>query len=597
VTEEPTAQKIGKFVVLDVLGSGGMGVVYRARDPKLNRTVAIKMLKRVHEGVDGEQFERFFSRELTATASLQHKNIVTVYEAGEHDGSPYLVMEYLPGKPLSQVIEERAVLSLAAKLDVVVQVCDGLQYAHSRTPQIIHRDVKPANVILLVDGVAKIVDFGIARVVGSESTVVRTGQLVGSLSYMSPEQINSLPVDARTDIFSIGVLLYQLLTYSLPFDGADTAATLSNILRRDPVPLAKVIEGVPPGLQQCLSRALAKLANDRYQSAGDLAFDLRQIQKQIKEAAHIKRETAPVAAQSMHSPYPKDAETQQPPLRLHERLHERLPERDAELESFLSQLASLEAAGRTIPAASTAEIPRLASSPKVQPNPIPLPLAKAQPVGVRPEAEDQYDRTAVFLKPSLPKKLASSQSANRYLPFLLLGLSVVLLCTVIFAIARLLSPAKPAASSITPETVPNTTSVVTDAGPTAPVVSGPPSLHAADTRRTTGAARRDSGAILKPSPPKNPPLQSVAMGGNLISRTLPVYPVIAKAARVQGTVVLTATISSSGFIKNLRVVSGPPLLHKAALDAVKTWRYTPYLVKGKKTEVETTINVVFNLSN
>ena len=282
---EPLLEKIGKYVELEEIGSGGMGVVYRALDPTLNRAVAIKMLKRANAGSEVAQFAKFFSRELVATASLQHRNIVTVYESGEQDGSPYLVMEFLQGKPLSRIIEERSAMPLSEKLGIVVQVCDGIQYAHNRIPQIIHRDVKPANVILLFDGVAKIVDFGIARVVGSESTIIQTGQLLGSLPYMSPEQVNSLPVDLRTDIYSIGVLLYQFLTYSLPFKGADTGATLSKILREDPAPLSNFLQDIPPGLQECLTRVLAKDPEARHQSAEELGFDLLQIQKKIRDRA------------------------------------------------------------------------------------------------------------------------------------------------------------------------------------------------------------------------------------------------------------------------------------------------------------------------
>ena len=220
-SSDPLIEKIGKYLVVDVIGSGGMGIVYRARDAALNRTVAIKMLKRTGAG-DGKisLMEQFFDRELRATASLQHKNIVTVYESGEQDGNPYLVMECLDGEPVSRVIDERRPMALVDKLELFVQVCDGLQHAHDRKPQVIHRDIKPANVILLKDGTVKIVDFGIARVVGIETSTLQTGQLLGSLSYLSPEQINSVPIDARTDIFSAGVMLYELLTYALPFKGS-----------------------------------------------------------------------------------------------------------------------------------------------------------------------------------------------------------------------------------------------------------------------------------------------------------------------------------------------------------------------------------------
>jgi serine/threonine protein kinase len=283
-SSDPLIQKIGKYSVIDVIGSGGMGIVYRAHDAALNRTVAIKMLKRAEaSGGQARQLEQFFNRELRATASLQHRNIVTVYESGEQDGNPYLVMECLDGEPVSRVIAERRTMPVVDKLELFVQVCDGLQHAHDRKPQVIHRDIKPANVILLRDGTAKIVDFGIARVVGIETSTLQAGQLLGSLSYLSPEQINSVPIDARTDIFSAGVMLYELLTYALPFKGNEAAAVFVKILREEPAPLSSYLSDVPPELQACVSRALAKKTHDRYQTAEELGFDLLQVQKKLKQ--------------------------------------------------------------------------------------------------------------------------------------------------------------------------------------------------------------------------------------------------------------------------------------------------------------------------
>jgi hypothetical protein len=281
---EPTISKIGKYVVIDVIGAGGMGIVYRARDAALNRTVAIKMLRRsAASDAQALQVEKFFNRELLATASLQHKNIVTVYESGEENGDPYLVMECLEGEPVSRIISERRSMPLVDKLDILVQVCDGLQYAHDRSPQVIHRDIKPANVILMKDGTAKLVDFGIARIAGSETAVTQTGQLVGSLSYMSPEQINSLPIDSRTDIFSAGVLAYELIAYTLPFKGNDPGSTFVKILREDPEPLHNHVPDIPPELESAINRALAKKTQDRYQTAEEFGFDLLSIQRRLKQ--------------------------------------------------------------------------------------------------------------------------------------------------------------------------------------------------------------------------------------------------------------------------------------------------------------------------
>jgi len=276
---QPSLRHIGKYEVIDVIGTGGMGIVFRAHDPAIGRTVAIKMLRQSDSAAGTDLYDRFFSREMKSTGNLHHKNIVTVYDSGEQDGNPYLVMEFLEGDALSKLIAERRPLPLVEKLDVVVQICDGLQYAHDRN--IIHRDIKPANVILLADGTVKIVDFGVARVAGGESTIVQAGQLVGSLYYLSPEQINSLPIDGRSDIFSTGVLLYEFLTGELPFKGADPASTFVKILTEEPPPLSQFMREIPPAMQPVLSRALAKNANERFQTAEEFGFEILAVQKHL----------------------------------------------------------------------------------------------------------------------------------------------------------------------------------------------------------------------------------------------------------------------------------------------------------------------------
>jgi tetratricopeptide (TPR) repeat protein len=276
---QPSLRRIGKYEVIDVIGTGGMGIVFRAHDPAIGRTVAIKMLRQTDPGATAGAVDRFFSREMKSTGNLHHKNIVTVYDSGEQDGNPYLVMEYLEGDAVSKIIAARRPIPMVEKLDVVVQICDGLQYAHDRN--IIHRDIKPANVILLADGTAKIVDFGVARVAGGESTIVQAGQLVGSLYYLSPEQINSLPIDGRTDIFSAGILLYEFLTSELPFKGADAASTFVKILTDEPEPLAQFVRDIPPAMQTVINRALAKNVNDRYQTAEEFGFEILAVQKHL----------------------------------------------------------------------------------------------------------------------------------------------------------------------------------------------------------------------------------------------------------------------------------------------------------------------------
>jgi tetratricopeptide (TPR) repeat protein len=272
-----TPKKIGKYDVVGLIAQGGMGVVYKALDPVLDRAVAIKMVTAA-EGEHSDLQKRFF-REAQFTASLRHPNIVTIYDLGDFDGTPYLVMEYLAGRSLQSLLEKH-VLTLQQKINCIRQVCHGLQYAHTRKPSIIHRDIKPANVMVLDDAGVKIIDFGIARFGQARNT--RTGYILGSYQYMSPEQIKNEELDPRTDLFSVGVVLYQVLTSRFPFEGSSIADTLEKISNSPPPPLRVRGESYPPALENVISRALAKRREERYQSAEELAFDLLQIEDQLK---------------------------------------------------------------------------------------------------------------------------------------------------------------------------------------------------------------------------------------------------------------------------------------------------------------------------
>jgi eukaryotic-like serine/threonine-protein kinase len=269
--------KIGKYDVVEVLGKGGMGIVYKAMDNRIGRLVAIKMM--TGGFAENPDLLKRFYREAQSTGMLQHPNIVIVYDLGDQEGNPYLVMEYLEGEPLDKMIASRKPMTIVQKLDYIIQCCNGLNYAHQRG--IVHRDIKPANLMILKDGQAKIVDFGIARI--GDKSLTRTGQVVGTITYMSPEQINAQVVDGRTDIFSAGVMLYELLTNALPFDGKDTASTLLKIIHEPPPPLKNYMQDYPAELEEVLSRALAKDREERYATAEDFAFDLSRVQEQLKK--------------------------------------------------------------------------------------------------------------------------------------------------------------------------------------------------------------------------------------------------------------------------------------------------------------------------
>src|SRR5260221_7970120 len=222
---------IGRYVVKGRIGRGGMGMVYRGLDEALEREVAVKTL--TIEGTLDEESRQRFQIEAKAAAKLQHQNIVTVFELGEDRGVPFIAMEMLPGVDLEGLVRSGEELLLGEKLDIVVQVCRGLAYAHEHG--IVHRDIKPSNIRLLDDGTAKIMDFGIAKLGGTQLT--KAGMMVGTVHYMSPEQVRGKPLDGRSDVFSVGVILYELLAGRRPFKGAAPTAILYKIVNEEPAPL------------------------------------------------------------------------------------------------------------------------------------------------------------------------------------------------------------------------------------------------------------------------------------------------------------------------------------------------------------------------
>ena len=272
-------RKIGKYEVTGILGRGGMGVVYLAEDKRIGRLVAIKTLT---EGFSGqpEMLERFY-REAQA-GILQHPNIVIVYDLGDEDGMPFIVMEYVDGEPLDKLIASGKQISLVEKLGIIEQVCAALGYAHQRG--VVHRDIKPANVIVQKGGLAKIVDFGIARVQSSanEGGLTRTGNVIGTIHYIAPERLKGRPFDGRSDIFATGVMLYFLLTGQLPFTGEDM--TVLQKLVNDPhPPLSTFISNYPPALDAIIDRAMAKDPDQRYATAEEFAADLHSLAEELKK--------------------------------------------------------------------------------------------------------------------------------------------------------------------------------------------------------------------------------------------------------------------------------------------------------------------------
>jgi serine/threonine protein kinase len=269
--------QIGRYQVLDRVGQGGMGVLYRAIDPTLDREVAIKLM--IGDFADDlEQLRPRFEREARAIARLQHRNIVTVFEFADAAGTPYIVMEFLRGTSLSARAKADPPLTIVEKLDIVAQLCDGLGYAHDQG--IVHRDVKPANIFLLGDGSVKLLDFGIAKL--TTSNLTRQGDVLGSPAYMSPEQIMGADtIDGRSDVFSAGVVLYELLAGRRPFEGDTTPTIVMKILNAEPPSLDAIDAAIPAPVAQAVARALEKEPAKRFATATDFARELHALRRSL----------------------------------------------------------------------------------------------------------------------------------------------------------------------------------------------------------------------------------------------------------------------------------------------------------------------------
>jgi len=283
--------QIGKYEIIGLIGRGGMGVVYQGRDNALGRLVALKVMTS-DLALDPEVHLRFL-REARSVAALQHPNIVVVYELGEHNGSPFIAMEFLDGEPLDRLIRNHVPLTMLQKTDIILEVAKALQYAHDKG--VIHRDVKPGNIMRLRDGSVKVVDFGIAHL--ADQTITKTGMVMGTLAYLAPEQLNGEGIDGRTDIFSLGVVLYELLSGKLPFEGASTAETIMKILLEPPPPLPRVGDVNPLELQPIVDKALAKKKEERYQSCSEFAEGLTRLRKKFEVLATLEDERKALLAQ------------------------------------------------------------------------------------------------------------------------------------------------------------------------------------------------------------------------------------------------------------------------------------------------------------
>jgi tRNA A-37 threonylcarbamoyl transferase component Bud32 len=300
-------ETLGRYKIIKEIGRGAMGVVYQGYDPKIDRIVALKTIRkdRLAESRDVEDLVTRFQKEVRATGKLVHPNIIIIYDTGEDEETTYIAMEYIEGDTLENLIQRGIRLPMEKIIDIIDKICDGLEYTHRQG--IVHRDLKPSNIMLVKGERVKITDFGISKAVGAASSpLTQEGILLGTPSYMSPEQITGREIDGRSDLFSVGIILYQLLTGERPFVGDTIPALLYNIVNKDPVPPSQIGSTIPALYDEVLAKALAKNPENRYQTARDFVEDLGRASRgeALMEAPNIEK-TMTVAEGVTGEIYPK----------------------------------------------------------------------------------------------------------------------------------------------------------------------------------------------------------------------------------------------------------------------------------------------------
>jgi len=424
---ESKLEVLGRYKILDIVGRGAMGIVYKAVDPVIDRVVAIKTVNLSLSKEDLAEYEARFQQEIKAAGRLNHPNIVTIYDVGRNSELAYMAMEFLEGKELKDLLAAGDRPGVDTTVELMSQVADGLAFAHER--EVIHRDIKPSNIMVVEvpNGVlAKITDFGIARMPAS-AVKTMTGMILGSPRYMSPEQVIGKAIDHRSDIFSLGVVLYETLTGIAPFDGDNVNAIMYATVNTNPVPPSTLNPDIPTMLDLIAAKALAKAVDDRYQTMRELYADLREVKRMLanNSAAPAIAASKPAPRPSVATPAPariaKDSPTEPASaLKLDKKFDSfeatmrlaALTQQTEDFREFISETQKMRAYKGKIEPAVAAKInppptpvaPKVAA-PKPAPPPTPAPVVAPAPIA---------DDTATI-------RLDNSKGSPSLVPLLLLG--------------------------------------------------------------------------------------------------------------------------------------------------------------------------------
>jgi serine/threonine-protein kinase len=587
----PSVQRIDKFDVLRRIGRGGMGTVYLARDPDIDRLVAIKLL---NEGFDEEDSRGRFTAEARSASALRHANIVTIFQTGSFLDRPFIVMEYVEGETFADLIASRRPVALAEKLQWLDQLLAGLQHAH--TKGIVHRDIKPSNVMVDADGVVRILDFGIARL--GHGGMTRSGVVLGTLNYMSPEQLEGRPIDSRADIFAVGLVAYELLTSTPAFSQA-FPEVLRQISFEDPPPVEQMCPEIAPALAAIIRRCYAKQPDERYSDCSAVRRDLDVVRQAtplqpsgISETVRIdtrRPATAPVVSaksptleipetiviprSGTHEKVQAEAPVSQqvaPPVARSRRSLARLGAAAVVVGLLIAGgvwIATRSRSESSAPATVVSETPATSEPPPSPPPAASAPAPVVSPKNVTPPAETADPSSAVNDRPREDVVKTSRERA---------------------ATARRRATA---ANGRGTQAYAIGDVRVEDGDRFAKLGRRDEAVRAYDD-----AVRRFDEAAANAPPPEPVRPGGAVKAPKLVKRVSPEYPAAALTARQQGAVILEATIGTNGKVSDVRVLRSLPSLDAAAVGAVRQWEYEPTIVNEVVVPVIISVGVEFKLT-